>query len=91
MITEFLVTAFSTLAAGLIGLLPSFTPPSWLPTAVSTLTDAVGYVSMLNGWVPIKAVGTAVAFMMLCSGLALLLKFGRMGLSLATGGGGSAA
>lgn len=91
MITGWIITAFSTLAAFLIGLLPSWTAPSWLVTVTATLADAITYVTMLNGWIPIKAVGVAVGFMITCSGIALLLRFGRMGLSLATGGGGSAA
>lgn len=91
MITGWIITAFSTLAAGLIGLLPSWTAPDWLTTCTATLANALGYVGMLNGWVPIKAIGVAVAFMLACSGTALLLRFGRMALSLATGGGGSAA
>ena len=91
MITEAIIWVFSRAAAFLIGLLPHWTPPSWLTTVTTTLADAVGYVTMLNGWVPIKAVGVAVAFILACSTLAWLIKAGRMVLSLATGGGGSAA
>jgi hypothetical protein len=90
-ITEAIIWVFSRLAALLISLLPSWTPPAWLVTVTSTLADAVGKIAMLNGWVPVAAIGVAVAFITACSGIALLLRFGRMGLSLSTGGGGSAA
>jgi hypothetical protein len=91
MITEAIIWVFAHLVTFLIDLLPSWSAPAWLVTVTDTLADAVSYVGMLNGWVPIKAVGVAVVFMLGCSTLAFALKAGRMVLSLATGGGGSAA
>lgn len=91
MITEAIIWVFSRLAAFLIALLPSWEVPAWLVTVIATLADAVSMIGMLSGWVPVAAIGTAVAFILACSALGLALKFGRMILSLATGGGGSAA
>lgn len=80
---------FSNLAAFLINLLPDWTAPSWILSATSAIANALETVSMLGGWVPIAAVGHVVAFMMVCTGVALAVKFGRMILSLTTGGGGA--
>lgn len=91
MITEAVLWVFSRLIAFLVGLFPSWTAPSWLTTSTSVLADAVGKIGMLSGWVPVQAVGTVVAFMLACSGIALALRFSRIGLSVFTGGGGSAA
>jgi hypothetical protein len=90
-ITEAIIWVFSRLAAFLIDLLPDWTAPDWLTTSVDVLADAVAHVGMLSGWVPVSAVGHVVAFMLAAGALALAVKFGRMVLSLATGGGGSAA
>lgn len=91
MITKFLMDVLSTAAAALVGLLPSWTAPAWLTTVISTLASTIGYVTMLDGWVPISAIGTVVAFMLACSAIAVGVKIGRIVLSLFTGGGGSAA
>jgi hypothetical protein len=91
MITEAIIWVFSRLAAFLIALLPGWTAPAWLVTVTSTMAGAIGHISMLSGWLPIAAIGHAVAFILACSALHLALRFGRMVLSLATGGGGSAA
>lgn len=91
MITEAIIWVFSRLVAFLVGLLPTWTPPTWLDTVIGTLADAIGYITMLNGWVPVQAIGTAVAFILACSLVAFGVKAGRMVLSVATGGGGSAA
>ncbi len=91
MITEAIIWVFSRLAAFLIGLLPAWTAPAWLVTVTATMADAVGHIGMLSGWLPIGAIGHVVAFILACSGAALAFRFGRMVLSLATGGGGSAA
>ena len=91
MITEAIIWVFSRLAAFLIDLLPDWTPPEWLASMTATLADAVGNIAMLSGWINVAAVGTVVAFILACAALALAVKFGRMVLSRATGGGGSAA
>ena len=91
MITEAVIWVFSRLAAFLIGLLPDWAAPDWLLSSVAVLAEAVGKITMLSGWVPVSAVGHVVMFMLACSALALAFKSGRMVLSLATGGGGSAA
>jgi hypothetical protein len=72
-------------------LLPSWTAPAWLTTVVTTMGNTIGYVTMLDGWVPVQAIGTVVAFMLACSVVGIAVKLGRMVLSLFTGGGGSAA
>jgi hypothetical protein len=90
-ITEAIIWVFAHLCSFLIGLLPSWTEPTWLTTSVDTLASAVQNIAMLSGWVPVQAIGIVVAFILVCSGVAMGLKFGRMVLSLATGGGGSAA
>jgi hypothetical protein len=90
-ITEAIIWVFSRAAAFLISLLPSWTPPDWLVTVTNTMGEAMGHITMLSGWLPISAIGTVVAFILGCSVLAFALKAGRMVLSLATGGGGSAA
>lgn len=91
MITEAIIWVFSRLVAFLVGLLPGWEAPAWLTSTTSTLGNAVGHVGMLDGWLPIRAIGTVVVFILACAGLALALRFGRMLLSVATGGGGSAA
>lgn len=90
MITEAIINVFAAVVAFLVGLLPSWTAPDWLGAAVSTMASAIGDITMLSGWVPVKAVGTAVAFMLACSGIGMAVKVARMVLSLSTGGGGSA-
>jgi len=90
-ITEAIIKVFAGMASFLIGLLPSWTPPSWLADVTTTMGDAIGYIGMLNGWVPVSAIGTVCGFILAAGAIAWGIKIARMVLSVATGGGGSAA
>lgn len=91
MILEAIVSAFVAVITFLIGLIPSWSAPGWLTTATTTLADAVGHIAMLNGWLPVSAIGQVVVFLMAAGALALGIRLTRIVLSLVTGGGGSAA
>jgi len=91
MITEAIIDVMSRVMAWLIDLLPAWDPPVWVQTAADTLADAIGYMGMYSGWVPMPAVMAGVTFLLACSALVLGIRVGRILLSLFTGGGGSAA
>ena len=91
MITEAIIVVFSKVVAFLVGLIPGWTAPAWLSDVTGTMGDAVGNITMLSGWVPVQAVGTVCAFTLACFSIALGIRLARIVLSLATGGGGSAA
>ncbi len=91
MITEAIIWVFSRLVAFLIGLLPKWTAPDWLTAAGGFLRDGLANVAGYANWMPLKAVGVGVGFLLACSAIALGIRFGRMILSVSTGGGGGAA
>lgn len=91
MITQAVIDVFSRVAAFLVGLLPSWSAPSWLTTSSNVLTDAVHSIALYSGWLPLQAIGLAAGFLLGCSTIALGIRLTRIGISLFTGGGGSAA
>jgi len=91
MVVEWFLEVFSGALAFLIGLLPTIEPPAWLSSGSTYMGDAAGFVSDLGNVLPIGALALGLVWVLACGAVALAVRFGRMGLSLFTGGGGSAA
>lgn len=90
-ITEAIIWVFSRLVAFLVGLIPGWSPPTWFFDAQRFLANGLEDVAGYALWMPLPAIGAGIAFMLVCSGIALAIRLGRMLLSVTTGGGGSAA
>jgi hypothetical protein len=89
MVTEFFLSAFSRLAAFMVGLLPGWSLPSWLTGLPGTGDTIGGYVSSMALWLSLGAVGVAFAFVLAAVTVALTVRVTRMAISHVTGGGGS--
>lgn len=91
MITSAIMRVLLGFMTFVLGLLPSFTPPAWMADLAGYVSSGLGAFSSLSYWIPVGAVGTVVALVVVVQGIALALKLARMVLSVVTGGGGSAA
>jgi hypothetical protein len=90
-ITEAILSVFGAVMGFVLGLFPEVARPAWLDSAITTLADGIGYIPLLDNWFPLEAIANSILFILLCLGVAFAIRAFRMGLSLVTGGGGSAA
>jgi hypothetical protein len=91
MIVQWFVQGMASLFASVLGLLPSWSAPSFLTSLSSGLASIAGYTASTSAWIPWQAVAIAVPILVAAASAALLVKGVRMVLSLFTGGGGSSA
>lgn len=91
MVTEWFLEVLSTVLAWIIGLFPTVELPAWFDTGVGYFADAASFIADLGSVLPVGVMALGLAWVLLCGVVALLIRFGRIGLSLFTGGGGSAA
>jgi hypothetical protein len=73
-----------------LALIPTLPVPSWLADRTGFVGQVMGYISGLGNWIPFSYAATGVALVLASMGVGALIKVGRMMLSVATGGGGSA-
>lgn len=90
MIIDAVVMLFLGLLELIIGLLPSFTVPTWLDVS-GPLGTIFGYASGLGAWVPMQLAFTVLSGVLGLWAVAYSIKFVRMVASFFSGGGGSAA
>lgn len=91
MIIKWFVDALSAVVSALLGLLPTVTMPAWIASTTSALTSMLVNIAQLGAWIPLGAFGKCLAFVLLCSGVAVTARLTRIAISHVTGGGGSAA
>lgn len=90
MVTELILKAFAGLLTFLVGLLPGWTLPSWLVTTTTTITEALANVGELSHYLAVGVLAQCLVALLAVNGIAFAIRFGRIGLSTFTGGGGSA-
>ena len=91
MVTEGIIGVFATVFGALLNFLPHLTLPSWVASATSSIASMFEGAGKFSQWVPLPAIVGGIAFIFVCSAIAWSIKFGRIAVSLFTGGGGSAA
>ena len=92
MITGAILSLLAFILHGVVSILPSLPgPPSWLTSSDSAVGTVFQYADSMSVWFPTSLVLTALTTIGGIWLAALLLKIGRMVVSLFTGGGGSAA
>lgn len=96
MITKLLIDLVLGVPTWLLSQIPSLSLPAEITgtgdgSIVGGITSAAAAAGSLNNWVPMGSVINALAFVLLCFGIALGVKLTRIIASFLTGGGGSAA
>jgi len=92
MVTALILGWIIAALAGIIGALPHPELPSWLSDGIPTwFLDGLSWAVQMDHWIPVQAIGLGIAFLLICSGLAIVIRIARIVISLVTFGGGSAA
>lgn len=91
MVTGAILHALANAASWLLGLIPSWTPPSWLGDLVTFMGGVVSNALQLGNWIPWPLVGAAFLIVWTATGVALAVRIGRIVASFLTAGGGGAA
>lgn len=91
MIIEWLIGVFSSVASTVFGWIPDWTLPDWYGPTLDAYTATLAVVADLNLWIPLTAIAQGALLIATATGVTIVIRFLRIGLSLFTGGGGSAA
>lgn len=86
-VIKWIVSGFTSLLA----MLPDYTAPDFVATAITFWTGVLAAASGMSQWINFPAISTAALFIGGATVTAITLKIFRMIVSLASGGGGSAA
>jgi hypothetical protein len=91
MVTKLVYNLVTGFLSFLLGLLPTFAPPTWLHDLGSYAADGVAFANGFHAWVPLTAMRNVFGTLLTIGGVVLAVRAVRIGISLFTGGGGSAA
>lgn len=90
MVTKAIIDALGAFIGFLLGLLPSFSLPSWVDTIHDYAVDGVTFANGFKAWVPLTALRNAFVFLLAVGTAAFIVRGSRVVISLFSGGGGSA-
>jgi len=90
MITHLFFAALGRLATWLIGLLPTWSLPSWVSDTASTVTGWLSGVGSLGYFVPLGPLAACMALIFAAFAIGFTIRVFRIGYSMFTGGGGAA-
>ena len=91
MIFDSLFTWIVNGVVSLIQLMPTVDIPTWVSTTVSLWSDMLEGAAGMSHWINFPAIASAATFILGATLISISLKIIRMVISLASGGGGSAA
>lgn len=92
MVTEALLSFLLAIPEVVLGWLPDVQAPAWLTTTLpAAVQSIVSGLHSLDALLPVEVVAACLAALLAACTAAVAIKLSRMVLSLATGGGGSAA
>lgn len=96
MIVDAILTVFFAPAGWLLDLIPSISWPSWFQTSgpdtlPAKMAEWGEHVGTLNAWFPVGTFFAAGQIVFVAAAAALVIRVGRILVSLFSGGGGSAA
>jgi hypothetical protein len=89
MIIELLFKAIAAVCGFILDLLPDWALPDWAESILDLLSW-LDHIEHFKNVVPLEAIGNSAVFLLAASSVVLSIKTGRIGVSLMTGGGGSA-
>lgn len=91
MITEAIVKVWAAVVRWTLSLMPTWTPPEWMVSATTWLSDGLAAVGAFAWFLPIAAVRHCFVFLLACLALVWTIRVVRIVASFLSGGGGSAA
>lgn len=91
MITELVLKFLGAVLTFVLGLFPSVPKPAWWQSVADFISSAVGGLNGFANFLPVAAMKYALVFVLLCYTVGLAIRVIRIGASVLTGGGGSAA
>ena len=89
MVTDAVVGVLATVAAWIVGLLPTWDPPGWVGDIGSGFEVAFRYASTMGAWLPVKLGFTVAAAVLLALTVGFGIKLVRSIASYFLAGGGS--
>lgn len=90
MLVEWFVVIAADLLKALLAHIPGVAVPDWLNAAGSEVSTLLARGAGFGHWFPFALAGQVALAVTLCASAGILLKIGRVVLSLFTAGGGSA-
>lgn len=90
MITHLFLSAISGLATWVIGLMPTWSLPSWVSSTASTITGWLSGLGALGYFVPLGPLAACLALVLGAYTIGFTIRVLRIGYSMVTGGGGAA-
>lgn len=90
MITEALISVFTTVLGVVLGTVPSLPVPGWLAEGPGFVAAVMGTAGAFSFWVPLRLLGVVVAVIVAALLVGLGVKLARILASFLTLGGGGA-
>jgi hypothetical protein len=90
-VTKLFLDVVTTFLAWVVGLFPTWDRPSWLSSAIDSITGATETVHELGYWLPIGAITDVAVVILAASAVSFAVRVVRIVASFLSGGGGSAA
>jgi hypothetical protein len=91
LITDLIFGVLCKVAGWVLSILPTWTIPSWVGSATSTISGWMSNVGAVGYFIPLGVITTCFALVLAAGAAALTIRFIRIGASFMTGGGGGAA
>jgi uncharacterized membrane protein len=91
MITGAILSMLVVILTGVFSILPTVPVPSWVSSGSSSVTSVFQAAGLMSVWFPITLASTVLLAVLAIYGVGFTIKFGRIVISLLTGGGGGAA
>lgn len=91
MIADLFLSVLSHIGSWFIGLMPTWSEPSWVQSTADTITGWLSNVGSLGYFVPLGPLVAVFTLVLAAYGIGFAVRVVRIGASFITGGGGGAA
>jgi uncharacterized membrane protein len=91
MITGAILSLLGYVLGAVLSILPTISVPSWLSGSGSAISTVFADAGLMSVWFPMALASTVLLAVLAIYAIGFAIKFGRIVISLFTGGGGGAA